>query len=137
MKSDDLAKRAAALARAAQAGQFRRDGTTPYIHHPAAVASRVAGDASAEAVAWLHDVLEDTATTVETLRENLIPEEVIGCVVLLTKKSDSVYERYLEEIKLHPVARKVKVADMLANLSDHPSERQIVKYAKGLLVLLG
>jgi hypothetical protein len=43
---------------------------------------------------------------------------------------------YLRRIKSDPVAKRVKIADMLANLGDRPSERQIVKYAKGLLILL-
>jgi len=131
-----LVTRAAAIARAAHAGQFRRNGTTPYIVHPEAVASRVSGDEIAEAAAWLHDVLEDTDTTVAQLRAQEMPEEVITCVVTLTKKGEVAYERYLAEIKSHPVAKKVKIADMLANLSDHPTDRQIVKYAKGLLVLM-
>jgi len=133
----DFVTRAAELARTAHAGQFRRDGVTPYIRHPEAVAARVAGDPVAEATAWLHDVLEDTDTTVENLRERQIPEEVIACVLALTNKGDIGYERYLDRIRASPVAKKVKIADMLANLSDHPSDRQIVKYAKGLLVLMG
>jgi len=132
----EMVRRAAELARVSHEGQFRRDGITPYLKHPEAVASRVAGDPVAEAVAWLHDVLEDTDSTVDTLREARIPEEVIASVVLLTNKGDTGYERYLAQIKADPVAKKVKIADMLSNLSDHPSERQIVKYAKGLLVLL-
>ena len=47
------------------------------------------------------------------------------------------YEDYLGGIKGNPIAKKVKIADMLSNLSDHPSDRQIVKYAKGLLLLVG
>jgi (p)ppGpp synthase/HD superfamily hydrolase len=134
---NDVVSRAAELARIAHTGQFRRDGVTPYIHHPEAVALRVRGDPVAEAAAWLHDVLEDTNTTVAILREKQIPEEIIACVVLLTNKGDVGYERYLSQIKADPVAKKVKVADLLTNLSDHPSERQIVKCARGLLVLLG
>ena len=75
--------------------------------------------------------------TVDVLRERQIPEEVITCVIALTNKGDIGYERYLSRIKANPVARKVKIADMLANLGDHPTERQMVKYAKGLLALLG
>lgn len=110
---------------------------TPYVRHPEAVAQRVAGDTTAEAVAWLHDVLEDTATTAEDLRAAGIPDEVIQRVQLLTKSESVGYEVYLDSIKRDPIARKVKVADMLANLSDHPSEKQILKYARGLLLLLG
>jgi len=57
-------------------------------------------------------------------------------VELLTKNDGLEYEQYLRRIKSDPVAKRVKIADMLANLGDRPSERQIVKYAKGLLILL-
>ena len=133
---NSIAKRAADLARTAHEGQYRRDEVTPYITHPERVAFRVAGDEIAEAVAWLHDVLEDTFLTVEDLRREGMPAEVIDRVVLLTNKGDIGYEQYLRQIKADPVAKKVKIADMLTNLSDRPTERQIIKYAKGFLVLL-
>lgn len=89
-----------------------------------------------EAVAWLHDVLEDTDVTPEVMSQHGIPDEVIFCVRLLTKTEGVDYDSYLASVKGNPVAKKVKVADMLSNLSDHPSEQQILKYAKGLIVLL-
>jgi (p)ppGpp synthase/HD superfamily hydrolase len=134
--TSEVVRRAAELAKVAHAGQYRRDEATPYIRHPKAVASRVAGDESAEAAAWLHDVLEDTHFTSKDLRKAGIPEEIVACVILLTKKEGATYEHYLSAIKKNPLAKKVKVADMLSNLADRPSERQIVKYAKGLLMLL-
>jgi (p)ppGpp synthase/HD superfamily hydrolase len=132
----DLVERAATLANEAHQGQFRRDGITPYIRHPEAVAARVAGDPLAEAVAWLHDVLEDTPVTVEILREQLMPEDVVRAVSMLTKPDGADYEEYLRMIKANPLAKKVKIADMLSNLGDQPSEKQILKYAKGLVILL-
>jgi (p)ppGpp synthase/HD superfamily hydrolase len=127
--SSDLVERAATIAKEAHSGQFRRDGTTPYILHPQAVVSRVAGDPFAEAV-------EDTAVTVEMLRSQQIPEEVIEVVSMLTKPDGVDYEQYLQAIKAKPLAKKVKIADMLSNLSDQPSEKQILKYARGLVILL-
>ena len=109
---------------------------TPYISHPEAVAKLVQGDDLAEAIAWLHDVLEDTAIKAQDLASLGLPREVIARVELLTKSDGLEYEQYLGRIKRDPVAKRVKIADMLANLGDRPSERQIVKYAKGLLILL-
>jgi len=46
----------------AHAGQYRKDGVTPYIVHPARVASLTAylgGNHIAILSAWLHDVFED------------------------------------------------------------------------------
>ena len=129
----DLARE---IATRAHAGQFRRDGVTPYILHPQAVAGRVAGDPTAEAAAWLHDVLEDTAVTAEELLSAGIPATVVEVAQMLTHDETRSYEDYLAGIAAHPVAKKVKIADMLTNLSDTPTDRQIVKYARGLLILM-
>ena len=67
MSSREIVRLAAQIATDAHRGQFRRDGVTPYISHPEAVAKRVEGDDLAEAIAWLHDVLEDTAIKVQDL----------------------------------------------------------------------
>jgi len=125
------------IARKAHAGQFRRDGSTPYITHPAAVVEKLrAEDDETTATAWLHDVLEDTSETAETLHAAGVPERVIRAVLVLTKRGEP-YAAYLDGVKRNPIACKVKVADMLHNLSDSSTERQIVKYARGLLALLG
>ncbi len=125
------------IATAAHAGQFRRDGATPYVNHPEAVVERVIGDAEAESVAWLHDTIEDTVETANSLREQGVAESVIEAVATMTHRKGESYQNYLERVARNPLARKVKIADMLANLADSPSERQIRKYAKGLLFLLG
>jgi len=39
-------------------------------------------------------------------------------------------------VKCNELARKVKIADMLSNLADNPTDKQIKKYAKGLLFLV-
>lgn len=132
-----IVERARETAAIAHRGQYRRDGVTPYLEHPAMVARRVADDPVAASVAWLHDVLEDTDQTAEELLRNGIPVEVVDRVVLLTKQKGMEYEVYLERVKADPIARRVKIADMLSNLSDNPTERQILKYARGLQVLLG
>ncbi|MBR1608136.1 MAG: hypothetical protein IJ678_00800 [Kiritimatiellae bacterium] len=54
-----------ALAERGHAGQFRKDGKTPYVEHPRAVVSLLGKwgvtDGVILAVAWGHDLLEDTA----------------------------------------------------------------------------
>jgi len=123
------------LARSAHEGQFRRDGVRPYIEHPQAVVARLEGDAEGQAVAWLHDVLEDTSLGPEDLRANGATKKIVAAVECLTKRKGQSYQEYLEGVKANPLAAKVKIADMLANLADSPSQRQIRKYAKGLLFL--
>ena len=125
------------VASRAHSGQHRRDGYSPYINHPAAVAAKLAGESAVViATAWLHDVLEDTTETPETLRAAGVPDSVIHAVEVLTKTEGVSYDEYLSGVRQNWIARKVKVADMLHNLSDAPTERQIIKYAKGLLSLL-
>ena len=131
-----LVRLAAAVAARAHARQHRRDGVTPYITHPEAVALRVRREpAEVIAAAWLHDVLADTQETPASLRAAGLPEIVVEAVIVLTKEGGS-YEEYLARVRANPIARKVKVADMLHNLSDEPTQRQILKYAQGLLALL-
>lgn len=123
------------FAKSAHNGQFRRDGVTPYIEHVRQVAQRVQGDEEAEMVAWLHDVVEDTGVNYIDLKAIGVPQDVIDAVQLLTHINNEPYMEYLEKIKVNPLATKVKIADMLSNLSDSPTHRQIRKYAEGLLFL--
>ncbi|NBR06934.1 MAG: hypothetical protein EBT92_14325 [Planctomycetes bacterium] len=134
----ELAKSIASLA---HQGQFRRDGHTPYISHPASVARRIRAVTVLpyfEAVAWLHDSIEDSNGQVQ---ENLlltrgIDIEIVNAVVAITKVDGEDYEKYLLRVKSDPYAKLVKIHDMLDNLSDRPSNKQILKYARGLQFLL-
>lgn len=118
---------------------FRRDGVTPYVTHLEDVASRVVGD-KPKAVAWVHDYIEDIRKNIPAaiaeFRELGLSEEVIEAVVLLTKKAGQKYEEYVKLISENKLAAKVKVADMLSNLSDTPTPRQKIKYGIGLALLL-
>jgi len=116
-------------------GQFRRGGVIPYIEHPRAVVSRVGDDQEAQIVAWLHDVIEDTEETADSLIKAGIPSKLVAAVELVTKPREAVYETYLANIASCPIATKVKIADMLSNLADNPTKKQIQKYARGLLRL--
>lgn len=133
---EELVVLAERIATESHEGQFRRGGVIPYIEHPRAVASRVRGDAEAEAVAWLHDVIEDCEHTEESLTQAGIPIRCVEAIVLLTKTRETAYEDYLGKIEASPLATKVKIADMLSNLADNPTKKQIEKYAKGLLRLI-
>lgn len=127
------------LATKAHEGQTRRGGA-PYIAHPEAVAAWLAERGESDeviAVALLHDTIEDSQLGTNDLRAAGLPESVAHAVWLLTKQKDEFYVEYLVAIKTNPLARTVKIADMLHNLSDAPSERAVKKYANGLLYLLG
>ena len=129
------------IAHSAHFGQKRRDGLTAYICHPRAVAERLQAQCEDDDVidaAWLHDVIEDSPDyNADRLRQLGVREAVVVAVELLTKKVGESYEDYLDKIRFNPIALKVKEADMLHNLSDDPTPRQVLKYARGLVRLLG
>lgn len=70
-----------------------------------------------------------------TLFARGIPECVVTAVEILTKRKGLPYLEYLYGVRANPIARKVKIADMLSNLADNPTPKQIRKYAEGLLFL--
>jgi (p)ppGpp synthase/HD superfamily hydrolase len=117
----------------AHAGQYRRDGVTSYIYHVYEVAKRVKkfGDDHV-CVALLHDVIEDSDITADDLLKEGVPENIVEAVSLLTKYVGMTYKKYIVEVKANELARRVKIADMLSNLADDPTDNQIKKYAKGL-----
>jgi (p)ppGpp synthase/HD superfamily hydrolase len=125
------------LVEKAHFNQYRRDGKTPYIEHIYAVEKRVSHFGNDyRAVAVCHDILEDTKVTYSDLENEGIPENILKAVEILTKSDDISYDEYLYSIKCNELARKVKIADMLSNLADNPTDKQIKKYAKGLLFLV-
>jgi len=128
------AKIALEVAKYAHEGQTRRDGITPYIEHPKAVARRVHTD-DEKAVAFLHDIIEDTVYTKQNLLDAGIKPHIIEAVEILTKTKTKSYEEYLEDVKKNPLAKTIKIADMLSNLNDDPTKNQIRKYTKGLAYL--
>ena len=122
----------------AHTGQTRRDRETPYIVHPMTVAGKLQQAGEGEeviAAALVHDALEDSGFTLADLRARGLPESVLLAVDVLAKRKGIGYMSYLTMVRANPIARKVKIADMLANLSDSPTPRQIRRYAEGLLYL--
>jgi len=110
---------------------------TLYINHPAEVAKRLQNRPEFyQAAAWLHDVVEDSDMTYSRLKKYGIPYPVVIAVKLLTKKGKISYEKYIQNIKRNSIAREVKIADIMANLSDSPTEKQVAKYNLALAELL-
>lgn len=129
---------AEAIARTAHHGQPRRDGFTPYIVHPAAVAKILADagyPAELVAIGWLHDVIEDSDYDRQKLIDAGIPPEVADVVEMLSKQEGESYDAFIARLLDDDWARVAKAADICANLLDSPSEKQKVKYVKALLSL--
>lgn len=121
----------------AHKGQFRRDGITPYIEHPKAVASFFEEESLAWEVAWLHDVLEDSEISTQNLLDAGIKKEVVFYVSLLTHHKSEPYLDYIQRLAYGGgISRKVKLADIFTNLADSPTDRQKEKYKKALAILL-
>ncbi|HEX2081245.1 MAG TPA: HD domain-containing protein [Longimicrobium sp.] len=115
----------------AHRGQKDRAGA-PYILHPLRMMFRVQTDAERMA-AVLHDVVEDTGWTLEALRERGFPEEVVEAVDHLTRREGESYEDFVTRAAAHPVARRVKVAD----LEDNMDVRRTGTLAEGDVERLG
>jgi len=69
----DLVKNAELFAKKKHAGQFRKDGTTPYSKHLEDVVNRLKSlgiiDKELLCAGWLHDTIEDTETSFDDLFE--------------------------------------------------------------------
>ena len=108
----ELTNKALRFAYAAHHGQL--DYTdVPYIFHPLHLAEQMDDEISCCA-ALLHDVVESTPVTIDELA-NEFPPEVVEIVSLLTHTPPTDYFDYLSCIKGHPVAVKIKLADMAHN----------------------
>jgi (p)ppGpp synthase/HD superfamily hydrolase len=135
-----LLEKAIEIAVRAHAGQKGKDGS-PYILHPLRVMTRLAGDEERMA-AVLHDVVEDTEVTLEDLRTAGFPEEVLETVRLLTHEQGISYEDYVERLRPHPMARRIKLADLednsdirrLSGIEDRDLER-LRKYHRAWQIL--
>lgn len=130
------------FAHSAHEGQFRKDGTTPYIVHPletAWILSEFFADEETLIAALLHDVPEDTSHSLEEIEEHF-GTPVAFLVDGITKLSKVHYQnnmaqRQVESLKkllLHtardPRVILIKLADRLHNMRtlqfvDKPEKR--------------
>ena len=125
-------------------------GGVPYIFHPYHLAEQMGDDEDAICVALLHDVVEDTEMTIEGLSVLGFPKTVVLAVEVMTHKEKEEYlGEYIQRIKQNPLARKVKIADLLHNSDEtripepnNDSDREwnqkrMEKYQKALEILQG
>jgi hypothetical protein len=96
---EDTIRRAEEIARRAHAGQTDKGGVD-YIEHPRRVAGYAAEAApegrlgeDAQVVGWLHDVVEDTGTTLAELR-GIFSERICAAVDAMTQRAGEPPERY-------------------------------------------
>jgi len=121
-----LVSEAAELAARRHSGQSRKGGENePYINHLAEVASLLASatdgeDAELVAAGWLHDTIEDTATSHDELAQRFgarvagLVEEVTDDMTLA--KSERRRLQVIEAPKKSPGAKLIKIADKISNV---------------------
>jgi HD domain len=113
---------AVALATRLHAGQVDKAGEE-YIGHPLRVMYAVAQAAApggvnplhAQLAAILHDVVEDTDTTLDDLAALGYPGPVVAALDALSHRPGEPVEDYLARVAADPVAVLVKRADMADN----------------------
>jgi len=117
-------------------------GDVPYTEHLQEVADMLEnmGHHGQEVlqVAWLHDVIEDTSATYETLKDYGFSDPVIWGVKHITKEKGEDYWDYIKKVKSHVYSLPVKKADTLCNLTHSVMENnvsRIKKYSNQIKIL--
>jgi len=128
------------LAVDAHSGQLDKAGQ-PYILHPLRVMSQVS-ELNERIAAVLHDVVEDTEVTLEDLRSQGFPSEVVEAIDALTKRPGEKRMQAARRAGAHPIARMVKIADVMDNLDSsrlpqltREDERRLKEYREVLSYL--
>lgn len=111
-------------------------GGNPYINHLYSVADKVEGEGcqksdwfdygktslsmfyhKAYVVALLHDILEDTDTTEQELRDLGCDDEIINAIIAITRRDDEQYYfDFIERVKKNDIAKLVKIRDLENNM---------------------
>jgi (p)ppGpp synthase/HD superfamily hydrolase len=141
---DAIMLRARDLARHAHAGQTDKSGQDYYRAHVADVAHRVGLDPRLRAVAYLHDVVEDTSWTMDALAHVGFPGDVLLAVDAITHRPHEDRLAYYARVKANPLALAVKHADIASNtdpnrlalLTPSTRTRLIEKYEQAKAALL-
>lgn len=106
------------LIRIAHEGQQDLSGK-PFYLHPVAVMNLLPSDATEveKVAALLHDVVEDTSFTLESLRAYGYPQELLDILDILTRRENETYLQYIERIRNsgNKSAIRVKLADLSHN----------------------
>jgi (p)ppGpp synthase/HD superfamily hydrolase len=102
------------LAAQAHRGQQDKAGR-PYILHPLAVMLKMRTDEERIAAA-LHDVVEDSPTTLDDLRRLGYSERVLMAVDHVTRREGEDYDAFVRRAGEDPLARAVKLGDLENNM---------------------
>ncbi|APV35314.1 HD domain-containing protein [Acinetobacter soli] len=122
-------EKAIGLAAKKHAGQVDKAGQ-PYILHPLRLMLHL--DAlEQKIVAVMHDLLEDTDTTIVDLISLGFSQDIIDAVIALTKKPGESRFTAAKRIVNNPLAKAVKLADLKDNMDlkriSHPTARDFAR----------
>ena len=118
------------LAAQAHKGKTDRYGA-PFILHPLRVMLRLSTELE-QMAGVLHDVVEKTPVTLESLRAAGYPDEVIAAVDSVTRREGESYEQFVERSAKNPLAKRVKIADLEDNIDTHRMSQLSEKDAQRL-----
>jgi (p)ppGpp synthase/HD superfamily hydrolase len=135
------------IARASFLHRDQRYGAQSYNAHLSEVAKTVKAmvvdtkfEEDALHVAWLHDAVEDKHITLKMLKKLGYNNRVIDALNAITKRDDESYEDYLKRVMGNKLAKKVKIADVTANLNENIRTGNFIrsyKYMRALATLTG
>lgn len=108
-------EKAISIATAAHKGQRDKAGA-PYILHPLRVMLQM--DTEPEMVAAvLHDTIEDTDISAESLKNEGFDRIILEAVESVTRRKGETYDDFVVRAGLHPLGWKIKQADILDNMN--------------------
>ena len=107
-------ERAIAFAAKQHSGQVDK-ANAPYILHPLRVMLNVPS-IEHKIVAVLHDILEDTETSIDDLYRLGFQSQIIEAIVALTKQKGESRIDAAQRAVQNPLARVVKLADITDNM---------------------
>lgn len=133
-------KKALKLCFDAHKDQIDKSGM-PYVFHPFHLAEQMT-DEDTTIVALLHDLIEDTPYTSESLKEMGFSDSVIEAIETMTHDPTVPYLAYIKTIKRNRIASVVKKADLIHNSDlsrlesiDEKALKRAEKYKAALALL--
>lgn len=125
-------------------GAIRKVSKQPYWVHPEGVAKIVMEHGGSDVeikAAMAHDTMEDAGATYDDLVEKF-GDKIASIVKEVTNDKDEIAkvgkEKYISEelCRLSPEALTVKLADMLYNMKDSPTEKNYERMRKNIAFLM-
>lgn len=119
---------------AVEAHQGQKDKAgKPYVFHPLRLMLKQ-DTPEAMITAVLHDVVEDTEFTLDQVAEAGFSAAVVNALRLLTHNRETLYLDYIELVASDPIARQVKLADLIDNMDleriPDPQEKDFARLEK-------